>query len=85
MIETILTHISIWCPALAAVLGIALIVGFGLVKIRELRKTEDIKRLTESLNKQNKELEDNYRVQALLLDEITKIKDYAENSDKYRN
>jgi cell division protein FtsB len=75
-----------WAPALVAILGIVASVLFAVGKVKtaiaELRKTEDIANLTKELQNlaaENKELRHR---ESLLLDEITKIKNYAENIRK---
>jgi uncharacterized protein YoxC len=75
-----------WAPALVAILGIVASVLFAVGKVKtaiaELRKTEDIANLTKELQNlaaENKELRHR---ENLLLDEITKIKNYAENIRK---
>lgn len=80
MIELLLTYISIWCPALVAILGVVAVVIAAVAKVKkainEFRDTEDIKALTEEiklLRTENRELNEKYN---LMLDEITKIHEY---------
>lgn len=84
--EIILTYVSMWAPALVAILGIVASVIFAVGKVKtaitDLRKTDDIANLTKELQNlaaENKELRHR---ENLLLDEITKIKNYAENIRK---
>ena len=84
--ELILTYVSMWAPALVAILGIVASVIFAVGKVKtaitDLRKTDDIANLTKELQNlaaENKELRHR---ENLLLDEITKIKNYAENIRK---
>ena len=84
--EIILTYVSMWAPALVAILGIVASVIFAVGKVKtaitDLRKTDDIANLTKELQglaAENKELRHR---ENLLLDEITKIKNYAENIRK---
>ena len=84
--EIILTYVSMWAPALVAILGIVASVIFAVAKVKtaitDLRKTDDIANLTKELQglaAENKELRHR---ENLLLDEITKIKNYAENIRK---
>ena len=84
--ELILTYVSMWAPAVAAILGIVASVIFAVGKVKhainELRKTDDIANLTKELQTlaaENKELRHR---ENLLLDEITKIKNYADNIRK---
>lgn len=86
MIELLITHISIWCPALVAVLSTVFLTVCGLYKfikvIKEFRKTEDIANLTtelKMLRANNQELNEKY---SLLLDEITKIHNYYNEKKK---
>lgn len=84
--ELILTYVSMWAPALVAILGIVASVIFAVAKVKvainDLRKTEDIANLTKELQNlaaENKELRHR---ENLILDEITKIKNYADNIRK---
>lgn len=84
--ELILTYVSMWAPALVAILGVVASVIFAISKVKiainDLRKTEDIANLTKELQNlaaENKELRHR---ENLILDEITKIKNYAENLRK---
>lgn len=84
--ELILTYVSMWAPALVAILGVVASVLFAVGKVKsainDLRKTEDIANLTKELQTlaaENKELRHR---ESLILDEITKIKNYAENIRK---
>lgn len=80
MIELLITYISIWCPALVAILGVVAVVIAAVAKvkaaIKEFRNTDDIKQLVEEnklLRSENKALTERLD---LMLDEITKIHDY---------
>lgn len=86
MIELLITYISIWCPALVAILGVVAIVIAAVAKVKvainEFRKTEDIANLTKELKvlqAENHELNEKY---SLLLDEITKIHNYYNEKKK---
>lgn len=86
MIELLITHISIWCPALVAVLGVVAVVIAAVAKVKkainEFRKTDDIANLTtelKMLRANNQELNEKY---SLLLDEITKIHNYYNDKKK---
>lgn len=86
MIELLITHISIWCPALAAILGVVAVVIVAVAKVKkainEFRKTDDIQALTtelKMLRANNQELSEKY---SLLLDEVTKIHNYYNDKKK---
>lgn len=84
--ELILTYVSMWAPALVAILGVVASVIFAIAKVKsainDFRKSDDIANLTVEINRlaaENKELR---RTENLLLDEITKIENYAEQVRK---
>ena len=84
--ELILTYVSMWAPALAAILGVVASVVFAIAKVKSainnFRKTDDIANLTTEINRlaaENKELR---RTENLILDELTKIENYAEQVRK---
>lgn len=84
--ELILTYVSMWAPALAAILGVVASVVFAVAKVKsainDLRKSDDIANLTTEINRlaaENKELR---RTENLILDELTKIENYAEQVRK---
>lgn len=84
--ELILTYVTMWAPALVAILGVVASVVFAIAKVKsainDLRKTDDIANLTTEINRlaaENKELR---RTENLLLDELTKIENYAEQVRK---
>lgn len=84
--ELILTYATMWAPALVAILGVVASVIFAIAKVKsainDLRKSDDIANLTVEINRlaaENKELR---RTENLLLDEITKIENYAEQVRK---
>lgn len=84
--ELILTYVSMWAPALVAILGVVASVIFAIAKVKsainDFRKSDDIANLTVEIQRlaaENKELR---RTENLLLDEITKIENYAEQVRK---
>lgn len=84
MFETIIASLTaIWAPSVMAMLGIAASVCISISKtkdaIKELKKDDVLKEIS---NKLTKVVNENYELQRcnkLLLDKITKIKDYADN------
>lgn len=83
IIKIIVEYASIWAPSLVAILGMVytVIVAIGKTKdaFDQLKKDETLKDLRAELKtslKQNAELNEKYN---LLLDELTKIKDYVKH------
>lgn len=90
IVQIIVSYISIWMPAITAVLGIvgSVIVAINRIKasavetkaaIAELKKDETIKALradVEASLKENKAIREQYDI---LIDELKHIKDYREN------
>lgn len=83
IIKIIVEYASIWAPSLVAVLGIIYTVVVALGKTKDafdaLKKDETLKDLRAELKtslRQNAELNEKYN---LLLDELTKIKDYVKH------
>lgn len=87
-IDLIISYVSIWAPSLVAVLGVVILIIRGIFYIRqfiESFKTAEITQELRDINNdlkvvvsENKELK---RVQAILIDKITRIKDYVDNID----
>lgn len=89
-VQIIVSHVSIWMPAITAVLGIvgSVIVAINKIKasatetkaaIAEFKKDETIKALradVEASLKENKAIREQYDI---LIDELKRIKDYREN------
>lgn len=74
----IMSYVSIWAPSLVAILGIAFTVIKG---IAEMKKYADQKTLADVYTKMNELTAQNAelnRCNKLLLDQITKIQDYAD-------
>ena len=86
IIEIIVQYVSIWAPSLVAMLGVvtAVLVALGKTKaaINEFKSDKCLKELTtkvEELATENAEL---VNCNKLLLDEITRIKDYAKKKER---
>ena len=80
MLETML---AIWAPSLAAILGIVTTIVVAMSKTKEafekLNKDETLKEIKTKLDAVINENEELVRCNKLLLDQLTKIKDYADN------
>lgn len=85
-IEAILEIIAIWAPSLVSIAGIALTVILGLNKlitaIREFKADKTLIDLQAKISEvvaQNKDLQQTNKI---LVDKLTKIKDYQDNIAK---
>lgn len=82
VIALIIQYAAIWAPAIVAVLGTITTVILAINKCRDAInewKTDDTMRdIRANLAKVSKENAELVRCNKLLLDEITKIKDYAD-------
>ena len=85
-LATILTYISVWAPSLVAILGVVATVVVAINRvisaIKGMKEDVDfaeVKKKLETLAAENQELA---RLNKLLLDKITKIKDYADVKKK---
>ena len=85
IVALIVEYAAIWAPAIVAVLGIVAAVIPALMKIRdalaEFRKSDDLKRVIRLLEKQGAENAELRRLYNLTLEEITKIKGYADSKE----
>lgn len=85
-IETILSYASIWAPSIVAMLGVVVTILTALGRTKEafdnLKKDETLKEVKDELKKVASENEELIRCNKLLLDQITKIKDYSEAKKK---
>lgn len=83
IIKIIIEYAAIWAPSLVAILGVISTIIPALIKTKEalarLKSDETIKNLETIVTKQAAENKELTRVTKLMLDEITKIKDYAEH------
>lgn len=84
--ELIIAHVSIWLPSLTAALGIVLMALKGVSEIRKFISSLKSEEITEELRKNNEALkrviaenEELKRAQKILIDKLTKIKDYVDN------
>lgn len=84
--EMIIALISVWCPALVAVLGVVstVLIAIGKTKdaIDTLKQDTTFKTLAIDLQTVISQNETLREQNDLLLDEITKIKDYRKNQKK---
>lgn len=83
LVTIIVNYVSIWMPALTAVIGIisAVIIAIGKVKtaVSELKQDDTIKSLRKDLEasiKENKAIREQYDI---IIDELKNIKAYREN------
>ena len=85
----ILSYMSIWAPSLIAILGIAATVIGAIAKVRaaiadtkkaneELRSNETIKQMEKKFEAMAKENAELVHTNKLLLEQLTKIKGYAD-------
>lgn len=82
LFELITSYVSIWAPSLVAILGIAFTVIKG---IAEMKKYVDKKKLEEvyaKLDEASSQLRESNRCNKLLLDQLTKIQNYADQKKK---
>lgn len=93
IVSIILEHASIWVPSLTAILGIVTTILMALSKIKtaieDFKNTDVLQTLSEDLKKalndnealkqQNENIREQYDI---LIDEITKIKNYRESKKK---
>lgn len=84
--ELIIAHVSIWLPSLTAALSIVLIALKGISEVRKFISSLKSEEITEELRKNNEALkrvisenEELKRAQKILIDKLTKIKDYVDN------
>ena len=82
MAEIIVQYISIWAPALTAVLGIVITMLTSISKtkaaIQEFKHDDYVKELTEKVEEVSAQNEDLIHCNKLLLEQLTKIKGYAD-------
>lgn len=79
----IIEYVSIWAPSLVAILGSVYTVLFAIGKFKELsnkwKNDETIKEMNIKFQKMASQNEELVHTNKLLLDQITKIKDYADH------
>ena len=81
--EIFIEYLAIWVPSLVSILGVATTIIIAINKVitayNNLNKDETLKEVRNQLNeciRTNKELNEKYD---LLLDQLTRIKDYSKN------
>ena len=86
ILRIIVEYVSIWAPSLVAILGVVTTILVSLGKTKEafakLNKDETLKAVNTKLTKVVNENEELIRCNKLLLDELTKIKGYADAKKK---
>lgn len=86
ILQIIVEYVAIWAPSLVAILGVVSTVLVALSKTKEafskLNKDETLKELKTEMKKLVSENEELVRCNKLLLDNYTKIKDYADTKKK---
>lgn len=91
--EIIINTLAIWGPSLVAILGIVASVVGAIAKVNnaindskaaiaEVRKTEDFAKLSAEVSRVASENAEIVRTNKLLLDELTKIENYADSIRK---
>lgn len=82
IIALIIQYAAMWAPALVAILGVVATVITAINKcrdaIQEWKDDKTLKEVNEKLEKVAAENEELIHCNKLLLDKITKIKDYAD-------
>lgn len=85
-LRIVLEYVSIWAPSLVAILGVVVTIITALGKTKaafdDLKADKTLKDVNSKLSKLTAENEELIRCNKLLLDKITKIKDYADNKKK---
>lgn len=83
ILRIIMEYVSIWAPSLVAVLGVVITILTAISKTKDfintIKNDVDFKAIKDKLEKTSRENEELVRCNKLLLDQITKIKDYADN------
>lgn len=86
ILAVIIEYASIWVPSLVAIFGVVATVIGAAAKTKEafekLNKDETLKDLKQQLSAVIQENEELVRCNKLLLDEITKINNYADQLKK---
>lgn len=85
IIEIIVAQLAIWAPSLIAILGVVSTTLGSLSKAKnswnELKNDTDFKAIKEELRLCSQKNAELVKYQKMLLDEITKIKGYAEHKE----
>ena len=86
MMEILMTYVAIWAPSLVAVLGvvasIVLAINKATAAIRDIKLDKTFVELNNKLSTLANKNEELVKCNKLLLDQITKIKDYADQKEK---
>lgn len=86
ILRIIVEYVSIWAPSLVAILGVVTTILVALGKTKDafdkLNKDETLKDVNSRLKQLTSENEELIRCNKLLLDQITKIQDYADTKKK---
>lgn len=86
ILAVIIEYAAIWAPSLIAILGVVATVIGAAAKTREafalLNRDETLKGIKEKLENLAKENEELVRCNKLLLEQITKIRNYADEKKK---
>lgn len=86
ILAIIIEYASIWAPSLIAILGVVATVIGAAAKTKEafdkLNKDETLRGVKERLETLAKENEELVRCNKLLLEQITKIRNYADEKKK---
>lgn len=82
----LMSYVSIWAPSLTAILGIALTVVLAMGKVKSaidaFKADKTLAALYEKVDKLTSQNTELTRCNKLLLDQLTKIQDYADNIKK---
>lgn len=86
IIRIVLEYVSIWMPSLVAIFGVVTTILVALGKTKDawdkLKKDTDYKDVKDKLTNVASENQELIRCNKLLLDEITKIRNYADVKKK---
>ena len=79
IVSIIVAQASLWGPAVAAIFGIILTVAKAIGALRQIKEDSSMKDLRNEMHELVQENQEITRCNKLLLDEITRIKDYADH------
>ena len=83
ILRIVLEYVSIWAPSLVSMLGVVITIITALNKTKDafekLKADKTLLELKNEISKLATENEELIRCNKLLLDQITKIKDYADH------
>lgn len=82
ILRIIVEYVSIWAPSLVAILGVVTTIITALKKVSEafenLKKDKTLEKVNNKLTQVVSENEELIRTNKLLLEQITKIKNYSD-------